>query len=130
MFRTVITLLALIAYVLVANWHIRQFIEVCKTDACFFVCKVVNIKALVFMAFFCLVDEALGYKSFLHKSLNWIGKFSIALNLLLLLNYYVLWVPDTTVQIKCFNGAIFCVALVLLISGLRHGLFKPEQIES
>lgn len=62
-----------------------------------------------------------------HKEFNLIAAYTYCLNFLLITGYYFFDGTTGTEKIIIFNALVGTISLLILGSGLWHGLFKPNE---
>lgn len=76
------------------------------------------------MLSFVIIDELLGYDSFLHKQFNLMSKISLLINIILITFTYQVPINNPVKAFLVFDGGVLFTSLSVLISGVRRGLFK------
>lgn len=117
--RNIACLIAWIAYGLLINVYIYTFGEILP-----FYSKLIYIVASFLMLLFCIEQVYTGIANSLHKLLVAVCLGAVAMNFLLLINYYVIGITNYKWNFCIFNLIELLTACCLLISGIKRGLFK------
>lgn len=120
--RPIACLIAWMIYVTAINVYIYTFGDIIK-----FYSNIIYIVASFLMLLFCIEQVYTGFKSELHKLLLLVCLGSVAMNFLLLINYYLIGINDYKWNFCIFNGVELLTACCLLISGKKRGLFKDAN---
>lgn len=70
------------------------------------------------------INDIAGYTSEAHLEISHVSKFSIIINFMFfaLTLFNILQKP--ILYLFLFNGGIFAVSMIILLSGVKHGIFK------
>lgn len=76
------------------------------------------------MIVFFLIDLKTGFESIWHKQFNLIAILCVIINyIIIILNHHGL-LCDSIGVFWIFNGSVFVTSLMILTSGIHHGIFK------
>jgi len=121
-FRILITGLGLAAYsvssyLCVASFHSTPPLEIYKLRTW------LNFNAGVIILF-TLIDEIFGYVNYIHKQFNWLCRIAFIINIFIAILTYQSVIYDPLYFLKILNGSIFVITIIIVTSGINHGIFK------
>lgn len=87
-------------------------------------CKIFYNAITVVMITFCLVDSRIGFESQWHSEFNLICSIVVIINFIIIILTHLTLISDPILYCWIFNGSVFVVSLMVLISGGRHHEFN------
>lgn len=73
---------------------------------------------------FFIIDETFGFETYLHKQFNHLCKYSLLLNILIVIFTCQSIITNPFMALYVLDGSVFIASVIILINGLRHDIFK------
>lgn len=121
--RLVVTIFALCIYVLFFNWYIYALTDGNYTIRC---AKLIYSCSTLFIALFYKINQMIKGMSQINEQLNEVCFWALICNFIfiLLTHACILTKEEPQKMFYAFNGSVFALTIIILISMRRHGFLK------